>query len=175
MRLNTYKRHVYCPIYKVIIVRKPSPVTTYQNVLLIEDDFDDRDFFVEVLQGIDKSIACTVAPNGIIGLEMLKTMPAASTIVFLDLNLPMMSGLEVLEIIRKDKNLKDLPVIVLTTSKNFAEECSRLGASLYVIKPSCEEIFRTVLAIILQNDVVKECQRVSQLVEAAISEEQNSH
>src|SRR3954463_9003663 len=119
------------------------PMTTYRNILLIEDDYDDRDFFLEVLAGVDAGVKCVTAPNGPVGLELLQKLPPKGTLVFLDLNLPMMRGMEVLQAIRKNRLYKEVPVVVLTTSKNFAEECSRLGANLYLIKPSSEDLFHT--------------------------------
>lgn len=58
-------------------------------------------------------------------------------LILLDLNLPGMSGLEFLRKVKSDKRLKDIPVIILTVSKNdrLVSECAELGAANYIVKP----------------------------------------
>jgi len=58
-------------------------------------------------------------------------------VILLDLNLPKVSGLEVLRRIKADKRTWQISVAIITASKNFAEidECRRLGAELYIAKP----------------------------------------
>lgn len=65
-----------------------------------------------------------------------KTSPRPS-IILLDLNMPGTDGREVLGELKSDEDLKDIPVIVLTTStdERDIEECYRIGASSYVPKP----------------------------------------
>jgi CheY-like chemotaxis protein len=144
-------------------------MSRYRNILLVEDDLDDRDFFLEVLSGIDSKINCTHAKDGAQGLELLATLPLIEILVFLDLNLPKMSGLEVLDKIRKTSKYKDVPVIVLTTSKSDAKACTDRGANLYIIKPSSEDLLHNVLSIILQHDVMKDCDKLRNLLEAEVS------
>jgi len=59
-------------------------------------------------------------------------------ILFLELNLAKISGLQVLEKIKKDTRLKNIPVIVLTTTndQDTIERCHDLGCSSYIIKPA---------------------------------------
>jgi CheY-like chemotaxis protein len=61
----------------------------------------------------------------------------APSLILLDLNLPVLSGDQVLEKIKNDKRTKNIPVVVLTTTDNPHEvtRCYDLGANLYITKP----------------------------------------
>lgn len=58
-------------------------------------------------------------------------------VLLMDVNLPTLDGVEVLEKIKKDENLKKLPVVILTArdDKNTIEQCNYFGSSTYVVKP----------------------------------------
>lgn len=60
-----------------------------------------------------------------------------SYLMLLDINMPKMNGIEVLIRIKSDKDLKDIPVIMLTTSDNprEVETCYTLGCNMYITKP----------------------------------------
>jgi CheY-like chemotaxis protein len=64
-------------------------------------------------------------------------------LVLLDLNLPNLTGREVLERIRKDQALRHIPVLILTTTQAPGEvlECYRLGANCFITKPSAFQDF----------------------------------
>ncbi len=76
------------------------------------------------------------AKNGEEALEILKGGDLPD-IIFLDLNMPRMSGIEFLTILKSDDRLKYLPTVILTTSENRADllECFRIGIAGYIIKP----------------------------------------
>jgi CheY-like chemotaxis protein len=66
------------------------------------------------------------------------------TLILLDLNLPKANGLEVLQVIKKDRDLKVIPVVMLTTTDRNDEvlECYRLGVNSFITKPvKFEEYF----------------------------------
>jgi len=66
-------------------------------------------------------------------------------LVVLDLNMPTMTGFEVLQEIRKDEKLKTIPVVVLSASDDAADikRCYALGASGYIVKPGNHEDLKT--------------------------------
>ena len=112
------------------------------EILLVEDNPDDviltREAFAEskIMNNLQ------VVENGEEALKYLyREKPYAETVrphlILLDLNLPKISGREVLEKIKRDENLMDIPVVILTTSK--AEEdilrSYRLHANCYITKP----------------------------------------
>jgi CheY-like chemotaxis protein len=142
----------------------------YSHILLLEDDFDDRDFFLEVLGEINPSITFKTTESGFQALQMLEKLPPDTTLIFLDLNLPLMSGKEFLKVIKTSDRYSDIPVIVLTTSTNDERPCKKLGASLYVTKPSSVDLMRNTLSIILNNDIATD----SEFVEGLLAKQQPS-
>ena len=70
-------------------------------------------------------------------LELLQDTSAISNIILLDLNMPEVSGIEFFTILKKNTDLKHIPVIILTTSNNPKDliECYTIGISGYILKP----------------------------------------
>jgi CheY-like chemotaxis protein len=68
-------------------------------------------------------------------------------VILLDLNLPMLSGYQVLSIIKNDERTKRIPVVVLTTTDNPQEirRCYELGCNLYVTKPVEYDLFSDMI------------------------------
>lgn len=105
------------------------------KILLIEDD---RIEVMKFNRAIDssKNHSITLASNGNEALLKLKDniMPH---IILLDLNMPDTNGIEFLSILKKNKDLQHIPIVVLTTSDNKKDisECYRIGIAGYVLKP----------------------------------------
>src|SRR6188768_3284882 len=95
--------------------------------LLVDDDLDDQEVFKEALNEISPSIVLRTALNGEDGLAILESeLNPLPDYIFLDLNMPRMSGHQCLSLIKSNARLKDLRVIIYTTSyrekdKNTAE------------------------------------------------------
>ncbi|MBL8323684.1 MAG: response regulator [Rubrivivax sp.] len=113
-----------------------------ERILLVEDNPDDVDLTLDALQrhGIESTV--DVASDGVQALGLLGAAadaqpPVLPALVILDINLPRMSGLEVLARMRADPRLRYLPVVLLTTSveERDVAEGYRLGANAYVRKP----------------------------------------
>ena len=70
-------------------------------------------------------------------LEFLKDRSRIPDIILLDLNMPKISGIEFLSILKNDENLKYIPTVILTTSNNQKDiiECYTIGISGYILKP----------------------------------------
>ncbi len=113
------------------------------NILLVEDDEVD---VMNIKRAFKKSKIFNplyVAGNGLEGLEMLRspdgqpTVPDTRRLILLDLNMPKMNGLEFLQELRNDEELKRTPVIVLTTSDEDRDriEAYNLNVAGYILKP----------------------------------------
>jgi CheY-like chemotaxis protein len=107
-------------------------------ILLVEDDDLDAKILKRALGDLNIKNSVIRAENGIDGLEMLKECEKPPYLIFLDLNMPKMNGLEFLKKAKEDPKLKSIPVVVLTTSDsdddiNISFE---LGASGFMIKSS---------------------------------------
>jgi CheY-like chemotaxis protein len=121
------------------------------RILLIDDDVDDQLIFREIIEEISADIECIGAENGLEGLNKLAGMEPGPTMIFLDLNMPFISGWECLERIRKDERTIGIPVIIMTTSDNQADKkrALELGARAFVTKTadliSLRQIIRKML------------------------------
>jgi CheY-like chemotaxis protein len=120
------------------------------HILFSDDDTDDALLFTQAADLLTSPVLLSFAEDG----EQLMRYLSRETLpdmIFLDLNMPVKNGLECLSEIRRDKKLDWLPVIVYTTSDNprDIDTCFRLGANLYVVKPtSFESIIRTLKKIL---------------------------
>ena len=121
--------------------------------MLVDDDEDDREIFVSVVERIAPSISCSIAINGQDALDQLdKSSGILPDLIFLDLNMPLMDGKQFLKEIKKDMTLKNIPIIVLSTSsdKETIQVVKALGARDFITKPDkytgWEEFLKTYLA-----------------------------
>jgi CheY-like chemotaxis protein len=120
-------------------------MTTNRAILLVEDNEDDVFLMKQALKSADVKNRLCLVEDGQEALDYLSGEGAFSdreqypipAVVFLDLKLPMKSGHEVLEWIRQQEALKDLVVIVLTSSNQPTDlsKSYQLGANSYLVKP----------------------------------------
>ena len=105
--------------------------------LLVDDDEDDKEIFFLALHDANPAIKCHVASDGLEALSMLDDPSAVPDYIFLDLNMPLMSGKECLVEIKKRPHLKDTPVIIFSTSASQKDihDSLELGAASFITKP----------------------------------------
>ena len=114
-------------------------------ILLVEDNPDDRDLTMRALSKNNIANEVVVATDGVEALDYLfgtgeyegRDTTELPAVVLLDLKLPRMDGLEVLERVRTDERTRMLPVVILTSSKAEQDRIDgySLGANSYVRKP----------------------------------------
>jgi CheY-like chemotaxis protein len=107
-------------------------------VMVIDDDVDDRTIFCTMLRSVNKDIICVKAKDGREALEFLeKEGVKLPDFIFLDINMPVMTGWEFLATIKRHDKLKHVPVIMFSTSSNprDVEIAYDLGAMTYCVKP----------------------------------------
>ena len=119
-------------------------MTKPANILLVEDDPNDVELTISALKANYVGNAVVVVHDGEEALEYLyrrgafeardKVNPA---VVLLDLKLPKVDGLEVLKQVKGDPNLRTIPVVVLTSSREEQDlvRSYNLGTNAYVVKP----------------------------------------
>jgi CheY-like chemotaxis protein len=84
-----------------------------RKFLLVDDDYEDAHIFRETLEKVDPDVLCYYALNGQDALDKLESQEiAVPDIIFLDMKMPVMSGTEFLELIRKHKKFAEIPVII---------------------------------------------------------------
>jgi CheY-like chemotaxis protein len=120
------------------------------NILLIEDDEVDVMNVQRAFRKNNIANPLFLAGDGIEALEALRTgtVPRARRIILLDLNMPRMSGIEFLRELRQDPELRQTPVIVLTTSNDERDrvEAYDLNVAGYILKPVTFSNFCEVMA-----------------------------
>ncbi len=126
------------------------PADRLLNILLVEDDEVD---VMNVRRAFKKNNITNplfLAGNGLEALDQLRsgTMPRERRIILLDLNMPKMNGIEFLRELRRDPELTQTPVIVLTTSNDERDriEAYNLNVAGYILKPVTFTNFCEVMA-----------------------------
>jgi CheY-like chemotaxis protein len=104
--------------------------------LLVDDDPDDQEVFLTALGDISSTALCLIAPDGDRALELLYNKETVPDYIFLDLNMPRMNGFEFLAAIKKSSVLRNIPVIVYSTTSQPAqiERVKKLGATDFFTK-----------------------------------------
>lgn len=112
-------------------------MTKSLNILLIEDDTIEVMKFNRVIKTLGLNHRIIEANNGEEALSILKDKEIIPDVIFLDLNMPKINGIEFLQILKADDYLKYIPAIILTTSNNHKDvlECYKIGIAGYVLKP----------------------------------------
>lgn len=113
------------------------------RILLVEDDASDVRLVLAVLEKLKLASQVSVANDGVMALDFLYSRgsyhdrpPGNPAVVVLDLKLPRLDGLEVLQQMRSDPSLKFVPVVVLSSSNRESDlrRAYELGANGYVVK-----------------------------------------
>ena len=107
------------------------------NVLLIEDDMIEIMKLNRTVSSLQLNHNIIEANNGEDALKILQKKDELPHIILLDLNMPKINGIELLNILKNDAALRHIPTIVLTTSNNQKDlfECYKIGISGYILKP----------------------------------------
>jgi CheY-like chemotaxis protein len=126
----------------------------HKTILLADDDPDDVEIFITVLHDIDPAVAVHAVSNGLGIFEYLKNngdhRPDA---IFLDINMPEMSGWQCLSALKEDHTTKDIPVVMYSTSSHHRDKqiAIELGASGFITKPSDLKTLEKVLRAVASN------------------------
>lgn len=107
------------------------------NILLIEDNSIEIMKMKRTVSFLKLDHTINEAKNVDEALEFLDDQTKTPDIILLDLNMPKISGIEFLSILKNDENLKYIPTVILTTSNNQKDitECYTIGISGYILKP----------------------------------------
>lgn len=133
---------------------------SYHNVeiLFVEDSTDDAALTIRALKKSGFTNKLHHVINGAEALDFIyckgvyadRSDKEFPKLILLDLKMPKVSGLQVLEKLKADQNLKSIPVVMLTSSNEGPdiEKCFALGANSYIVKPvDSDNFFNTVKEI----------------------------
>ena len=118
----------------------------YKNVLHIDDDQDDLEIFSSTIEEFKAKINCISINCAATALKKLISRELSPEVIFIDLNMPGMDGLQFLSEVKKLPNF-DIPVVVLSTSSQpeTINSVKKLGADGYLTKPSSMKQFIQLL------------------------------
>lgn len=122
-------------------------------ILIVDDSPNDIELTVLALEATGREVCVCSATDGESALALLREGHGLPAVVLLDLKMPGMGGLEVLREIRADDRLKELPVVVVTSSSLEADRADGIaaGASDYMQKPLELDRFSRELDAVLRR------------------------
>ena len=119
--------------------------STKADILLVEDNPDDVELTLRALKKNNVTNRVVVVQDGAEALEYLfatgryadRLMPNFPKVILLDLKLPLVDGIEVLRQCKADERTRQIPVVVLTSSREEPDiqTCYSLGVNSYIVKP----------------------------------------
>jgi CheY-like chemotaxis protein len=122
--------------------------------MLIDDDQDDRFLFSMAVKECCPEAVCYLASDGAAALSLLREPERKKPdVVFLDINMPGMGGWECLDTLKMDDELKQIPVIMYSTS-SLSEDVKRArskGAECFCVKPEDYDDLRKLIRYVSEN------------------------
>jgi CheY-like chemotaxis protein len=125
-----------------------------KNIFLADDDADDRMFFEDALNQLPIPTQLTLSNDGLELMSNLETV--VPDVIFLDLNMPRKNGFQCLEEIRNTTKLKDIPIVIFSTTVNedAVNKTYQLGANYYICKPSSFELLVKSIETVLTLEML---------------------
>lgn len=115
-----------------------------ENILMVDDDHNDVTLMINALREAHFGNKIIVAEDGEEALDFLYKREKFAdykgdnpVFILLDIKMPLLNGIEVLKLIRKDRSFDKIPVIMMTSSRDThdLDECYENGANSFVVKP----------------------------------------
>jgi len=126
------------------------------RILITDDDQDDREFFADAIADIHLDFPVEYCKNGLELLDRLYNKNLSiPDIIFLDLNMPIMSGFESLKQIRDNAQFKDIPIIAIystSATEDGIKNTFGLGANAYIVKPTDFNVLKKLLKKVIELD-----------------------
>lgn len=120
-------------------------------IYYLDDDTDDLYFFKDVAESLGHTVQIFI--NGSVMLQALERKNPLPDIIFLDIHMPVFNGEEILNVLKKDPNWKQIPVVMISGAypKKLVRNYLEAGANYLMKKPTASE-WRTSLAKVLEID-----------------------
>lgn len=123
------------------------------KILLVDDDPDDHFFMQTVIREFDPCINVKSVYNGVQALDVLTKLEGGlPDLILTDLNMPILSGFELLVELKNNPALKDIPVFIISTSKQpkLEKDCLDKGALKYYLKPISTNDLKSIMEDVFQ-------------------------
>ncbi|QFR49882.1 response regulator [Sulfurimonas lithotrophica] len=118
------------------------------NVLAVDDDMINLKLLKSMLMKTGDVAEVIEAGNGSDAIGILKSRNDID-LILLDIIMPVMNGIEMLKVVRADENLKQLPIIVLTTDETKKGEALEYGANGFLMKPIRADQLKTKIETVI--------------------------
>jgi len=119
------------------------------NILVIDDDKTTANYLADQLRLLDHKVAVAFGPRG--GLFQLNH--AVPDVLFLDVNMPGVDGLEICRYLRRDPKTAKVPIIVVSANEEKAHQDAafKAGANYYIVKPAMMDDIEKALAQVMTS------------------------
>jgi len=109
-----------------------------KNILLIDDDSDDAEIFIEAVNALEKEIICQTSSNALTAFEGLKTAEKLPDYIFVDFNMPALNGAEFIQKMKDETRLQHIPIILMSTHsvEVMCQLTKQFDSLKYMTKPS---------------------------------------
>jgi CheY-like chemotaxis protein len=126
-----------------------------KRILLIDDDVDDADLFKDALEEVNGQASFSHFDGDEAVVSLLEQKIPLPDLIFLDINMPSISGWKCLAKFKADEQLRQIPVIMYTTSSQARERqmAKELGATGFITKPDDFKVLKKILALITTHPV----------------------
>ena len=130
-------------------------MTNAKTIYYLDDDFDDLGFFKEITEELGHKV--DVFSDGRKMLLALEIQSKKPDIIFLDIHMPVLNGQEILEIIKKSDDMKDIPVVMVSGAypKKLLQYCSDLGVLCLVKRHNFQEFKQNIAEVLKKFELVK--------------------
>lgn len=129
-----------------------------RKIFYCDDDEDDLIMFRDIIHNIDPQLACETIDDSESALDILKMSAELPDVIFLDINMPRVSGIELLQNLKSHALLQYIPVCMYSTTRELTEanRCKELGAIDLLQKlPGMEESVAQLKAVLVALTMVK--------------------
>ena len=153
--VRSYEASVDVPTAPVVAeaIAGPAPVNKVRTVMIVDDSVTVRKVTSRLM--VRQGFAVATAKDGVDAINQLQTL--RPDVVLLDIEMPKMDGFEVLRSVRRDQNLKDLPIIMITsrTGEKHKQRAMELGVNQYLGKPFQEAELLATIEEVIESAKVK--------------------
>ena len=127
-----------------------------ERILYVDDDPDDRDLFCSALLHLRGDGLCSEAGSAQDCIHQLNEATGLPEVIITDINMPIMSGIELLKYLKSQDRFKHIPVVLFSTATNpDANKFFEMGAHSYFIKPQFFQNYKNIIVTIF-NDILGE-------------------
>jgi CheY-like chemotaxis protein len=142
--------------------KKINNMTDTKSIFLVEDDQDDQYFFMEAMSEMKGSTLYAIANNGREAIDRLNSSVKLPDIIFTDINMPKLNGIDFLKELLKSPRLKKIPVVVLSSDEPQGVLAKQLGAKAFIKKTCSSDLLLTEIRQIINLDFLKGSCKVAQ-------------